>query len=96
LNVSGLGRELFYHNGDKMMAAAIETKPAFAAARPRLLFEGHYETGPYPFLANYDVSPDGHRLLMIKASEQESALTQFNIVLNWFEELNRRVPAERK
>jgi hypothetical protein len=79
-----------------MMAAAILTKPAFAAAKPRLLFEGHYETGVYPFLANYDVSPDGQQFLMIKASEQGSAPTQFNVVLNWFEELKGRVPAERK
>jgi hypothetical protein len=38
------GRELFYRNGDKMMTAAIETGPVFAAAKPKLLFEGHYET----------------------------------------------------
>src|SRR5262249_11970123 len=87
------GRELFYRNGDKMMAVAIETKPAFAAAKPRLLFEGHYETGLYPFLANYDVSPDGQRFLMIKASEQESAARHINVVQNWFEELKERVPA---
>ncbi|HYV30534.1 MAG TPA: protein kinase, partial [Candidatus Binatia bacterium] len=64
------GRELFYRNGDKMMAAAVETKPTFAAAKPKLLFEGHYETGIYPSLPNYDVSPDGRRFLMIKSSEQ--------------------------
>lgn len=39
------GRELFYRNGDKMMVAAVETKLAFAAAKPGLLFEGRYETG---------------------------------------------------
>ena len=86
------GRELFYRNGDKMMAAAVETKPTFAAAKPNLLFEGHYETGLYPSLANYDVSPDGQRFLMIKSSEQETAATQINVVLNWLEDLKRRVP----
>jgi len=45
-------------------------------------------------VANYDVSPNGQRVLMIKASEQErSATTQINVVLNWFEELKRRVPS---
>jgi serine/threonine-protein kinase len=87
------GRELFYRNGDKMMAAAIVTQPAFAPAKPRLLFEGHYETGLYPFLANYDVSPDGQRFLMIKASDQGSTPTQFNVVFNWSEELRRLAPA---
>jgi serine/threonine-protein kinase len=87
------GRELFYRNGDKMMATAIETKPTFTATKPKLLFERHYETSPQSFLANYDVSPDGQRFLMIKASEQESAATQLNVVLNWSDELRRLVPA---
>jgi eukaryotic-like serine/threonine-protein kinase len=87
------GRELFYRIGDKMMATAIETKPVFAAAKPKLLFEGHYETSMYAFEPNYDVSPDGQRFLMIKASEQESAPTQLNVVLNWSEELRRLAPA---
>jgi hypothetical protein len=57
-----------------------------------MLFEGLYE----PSLvrnANYDVSPDGRRFLMLKASApQEEALTQINVVFNWFEDLRRRVP----
>jgi Tol biopolymer transport system component len=87
------GRELYYRNGDKMMVAAVGTQPAFAAAKPRLLFEGHYETGLSPFESNYDVGPDGQRFLMIKASEQESAATQLNVVLNWSDELRRLAPA---
>jgi hypothetical protein len=86
------GRELFYRNGDKMMAAAVETKPTFAAAKPQLLFERHYEASPQSFLANYDVSPDGQRFLMVKAGEQESAATQINVVLNWADELRRLAP----
>jgi hypothetical protein len=42
---------------------------------------------------NYDVSPDGQRFLMLKPPESaEAAPTQINVVLNWFEELKRRVP----
>jgi dipeptidyl aminopeptidase/acylaminoacyl peptidase len=85
------GRELSYRNGDKMMAAAVQTKTGFAAAKPKLLSEGHYETGLYFFSANYDVSPDGQRFLMIKASEQEPTATQINVVLNWFEDLREKV-----
>jgi hypothetical protein len=43
-------------------------------------------------VANYDVPPDGQRFLMNKAKDQKSAPTQINVVLNWFEELKRRVP----
>jgi eukaryotic-like serine/threonine-protein kinase len=87
------GRELFYRNGDKMMSAAIEARPMLSAAKPELLFEGHYEPGIFPFEPNYDVSPDGKRFLMVKGSEQESAATQLNVVLNWSDELRRLAPA---
>jgi eukaryotic-like serine/threonine-protein kinase len=90
------GRELFYRSGDKMMAVDITTQPGFAAGKPRMLFEGRYEPAPVP-IANYDVSPDGQRFLMLKPTEQAQASpTQINIVLNWFEELKRRVPAGSK
>jgi serine/threonine-protein kinase len=90
------GRELFYRIGDKMMAVDITTEPNLKAGKPKVLFERHYEptpaTGP-----NYDVSPDGQRFLMLKPSEQETAApTQINVVLNWSEELKRRVPTEKK
>ena len=43
-----------------------------------------------------DTSPDGQRFLMIKPSEQQAqAATQINVVLNWFEELKRRVPVKQ-
>ena len=90
------GRELFYRNGDKMMAVEVAPQPSFAAGKPRTLFEGQY----MPTLTmppNYDVSPDGQRFLMLKPGEQAAAApTQINVVLNWFEELKRRVPAGTK
>jgi Tol biopolymer transport system component len=90
------GRELFYRIGDKMMAVEITTQPGFAAGTPRVLFEGRYEPAPFP-VANYDVSPDGQRFLMLKPVEQTGAApTQINVVLNWFEELKRRVPTGTK
>jgi eukaryotic-like serine/threonine-protein kinase len=90
------GRELFYRSGDKMMAVDIATQPGFAAGKPRMLFEGRYELAPIP-IANYDVSLDGQRFLMLKPSEQEQAApTQINVVLNWFEELKQKVPTGTK
>jgi eukaryotic-like serine/threonine-protein kinase len=90
------GRELFYRSGDQMMAVDIATQSGFAAGKPRMLFEGKYEKAPVP-VANYDVSPDGQRFLMLKPSEQEQAApTQINVVLNWFEELKQKVPVGKK
>lgn len=87
------GRELFYRSGNKMMAVDITTQPSFSAGSPRMLFAGEYVPAGYPnTYADYDVSADGQRFLMIKQSEQGTAVTQINVVQNWFEELKRRVP----
>ena len=93
------GNELFYRTGpqrEKMMVVEYQTQPTFSASRPRLLFEGNYvaqvATSP---AAYYSVSPDGQRFLMMEAPEQTSAaLTQINVVLNWFEELKQKVPVK--
>ena len=89
------GRELFYRSGAKMMAVDISTQPVFTPGKPKMLFEGRYLTtnAALPF---YAVTSDGQRFLMVKTSEQQLAATQINVVLNWFEELKRRAPTEKK
>jgi serine/threonine-protein kinase len=88
------GRELFYRDGSKMMVVDIAaTKVTLTAGKPRVLFEGEYLPTPAT-TPNYDVSPNGH--LMIKAGATgDVAPTQINVVLNWFEELKRRVPSNK-
>jgi Tol biopolymer transport system component len=88
------GRELFYRSGEKMMAVSVVFGETFSAENPRLLFEGHFVPSRRGDAA-YDVSPDGQRFLMVKRV-QESIPTQLNIILNWFEELKRRVPAGKR
>ena len=86
------GRELFYVNRDKMMAVEVHTQPAFSAGTPQLLFTGKYQASPNG-VAAYDVSPDA-RLLKIQPTSSEQATTQINVVINWPEELKRRVPTK--
>jgi serine/threonine-protein kinase len=84
------GRELFFRDRDRMMVVAVNTQPTFSAGRPRLLF-----TGPFVRSArriNYDVSPDGELFVMLDAGEESGGATKVNVLLNWFEELKRRVP----
>jgi serine/threonine-protein kinase len=88
------GSELFYRNGNKMMAVAISTEPELAPGQPTLLFQREYETGlsaEFPG-SNYDVTPDG-RFVMIRIDES-SGSRQIHVVLNWLEELKRLVPTE--
>ena len=85
------GRELFYRQGDRMMAVDIATQPDLIAQTPRMLFESadllRVSTTP-----NYDVTRDGQRFLMVQRTAQQPA-PQLTVVLNWFDELRRRAPA---
>jgi serine/threonine protein kinase len=75
---------LFYRRGDEMIAIDIAAGPPIHLGPARRLFTRPYNltNGYWP---NYDVTPDGRRLLMIRGSAQEVP-TRVNVVLNW---LNR-------
>jgi len=87
------GAELFYRDQDKLMVVEIKTQPAFAAGKPRVLFEGGYE-GPISSRANFDISPDGHRFLMLQKTAQKESSTDIKIVPNWFQEVRRRTQSK--
>lgn len=91
------GRELFYRNGDKMMAVEVQTEPVFRAGTPRVLFEAAYGHPPPTFQPGigYDVAPDRKHFLMVKPVEEEPSSPQLQVVENWFEELKQRVPTSR-
>jgi serine/threonine-protein kinase len=85
------GHELFFRSGEQMMVAEVTTHPSFRAATARLLFRGPYLRTP-TISPEYDVALDDQHFLMVEPSD-EKPTTQFNVVLNWFNELKRRVPA---
>jgi serine/threonine-protein kinase len=95
------GRELFYRNGDRMMGVEVSQRrdsngafpSGFTAGSPRLLFEGHYQFSGL-VTSDYDVSQDGQRFLMVQSSGPEQTPSQIRVVLNWFTELQRRVPVK--
>ena len=80
--------ELFFRSGDKMMTVEITTHPTLSPGKPSLLFEGQYARSGQA-RADYDVTPDGQRFLMMM---DEATGSEINVVLNWFEELKRLVP----
>jgi serine/threonine-protein kinase len=88
------GRELFYlDESNTLMAVPVETSGAqFRYGRPAKVFETTYSGDFY----SYDVTPDGQRFLMMKPSElgDRSRPTSLVVVLNWLDELKRRVPTQ--
>jgi serine/threonine-protein kinase len=94
------GKELFYRNGDAVMAVPVKTVPTFSLETPRTLFRGTYVSnvfmaGNWDFVT-WDVSPDGKRFLMMKEAGSTASggggSRKISIVLNWTEELKQRVP----
>ena len=74
-----------------MTAEVASREPELRFLAPRMLFEGGFIPWEPNTGRTYDVAADG-RFLMIE--QTPSYLTQrFAVVLNWFEELKRRVSA---
>ena len=83
------GRELFFAKGDTLYTTAVRLGRTFASGAVRRLF-----SGPYSFdevIVNYAVTADGQRFL-VPRSRIDSAPRQLELVLHWFEELNRLAP----
>ena len=80
------GRELFFARGDTLFTVPVSPGPTFRSGAVRRLF-----SGPYGFddvYLNYDAAPDGQHFVMPR-SRVDSAPRQLELVLNWFDELNR-------
>ena len=88
------GRELFYAQGQQLWAVSVETdsEKGFHPGPPRFLFEGPYDLrGGGPGIhSHYDVAPDGRFIVL----NRDSGRPTCNVILNWGEELERRVPTE--
>jgi eukaryotic-like serine/threonine-protein kinase len=77
------GSELFYREGDTLKSVAIGRGAPLQYGAPRPVFEGRYEHSPYGGRsANYDVSPDGKRFLMLRRKNVPTPAA-IHIVLNW-------------
>jgi serine/threonine-protein kinase len=80
------GRRLFYRANKKFVAVTATTTPAFAVTSRDVLFDDTFVTAAAPH-ANYDVTPDGKRLLVLEAVEDP----QIFIVSNWGTEVRARL-----
>jgi hypothetical protein len=80
------GREIYYRNGQRMVAVSVDTtgaEPVFGT--PTALFADEYDFGAGISIPNYDVTSDG-RFIMLRRGPNGGNL---RVVLNWTEELKR-------
>ena len=83
------GTRLFYRDGRHMIAASVRTSGgSFLVTGRTELFDDDYVYAEAPH-ANYDVSPDGTRLLMVQSAEKP----EYEVVVGFATELRARMRA---
>jgi len=89
------GQEIYYRSGRQMMVVPVQNTDTMELGRPSVLFEGNYFLQPIPAGGrNYDLADDG-RFLMVKPIDADGSFAlRMNVVLNWYDELNRLAPIE--
>jgi Tol biopolymer transport system component len=88
------GGELFYRNRWQMIAVPITTEPEVGLTGGRMILFEDDSLVANQFVPNYDVHPDNQRFLMVEDVAPRRSGQRINIVLNWFEELERLTRAE--
>ncbi len=83
--------ELFYIQDQRMMVAHLETEPVFGVEREALFSVATFNTG-VGYRTLYDYDPGTDRFLMVENMNRAPVL--LTVVVNWFEELKQRVPAD--
>jgi hypothetical protein len=66
-----------------MMAAAVTPDRDNRKAMTQVLFEDRFELGTID-TANYDITPDQARFVMVWAGERGSAQSVLHVVINWW------------
>ena len=93
------GRELFYRSqtteAQQFLSAAVTSVSPFRTDTPRVMFESKtFEYDSTVPIRSWNVSPDGQRFLLLRfAPQTDKPVTSMHLVLNWTEELKRRVPS---
>jgi serine/threonine-protein kinase len=94
------GRDLFFLDLDSskiMVASYKETADSFSAANPRVWSEKRVLDLGVSY--SYDLAPDGNRfaaVLYADGSSEQKPVTNLAFLLNFFDELRRRIPPEAK
>jgi serine/threonine-protein kinase len=85
------GRQLYYVSGrKKVMSVAVQTEPTLRLGRPQLMFEAEADLR----WRGFDVTADG-RFLVCRPRRTEGP-AELEVILNWFEELERLAPHPRR
>ena len=85
------GDELFYVEGNALMAVGVETQQGFKAGTPRKLFDGEQidmRFFPGNLASMYDVAADGRHFVVVQSLGKGSGDSVI-VVQNWFAEFDK-------
>ncbi|HEX2717846.1 MAG TPA: hypothetical protein VHM67_09220, partial [Gemmatimonadaceae bacterium] len=88
---SPTGRELFYRANGKVMAARITWHDGAPSVQREELFDDVYGSNPNAHVT-FTAMPDGNRFVFLQPTDGGSKCV---VVLNWFDEVRRRMTAAR-
>lgn len=83
------GRRLLYRSNGQFVVASISTTPTFRVTSTANFMDDTYRPFAAPH-ANYDVSPDGKKLLVVKGETPRLV-----VVHRWWAEVRQRLQDER-
>jgi serine/threonine-protein kinase len=90
------GKEIIYIPAQSnALVVSVNTSPSFSVSKTTLELPAKGREGGPSSIRNYDVMPDGRLLGVVDAESQPSGapeIPQIRVVLNWFEELNQKLP----
>jgi hypothetical protein len=90
--------DLFYRslNGEKMFSVSVKTSPTLNVGTPVQVFQGRYYVPPTGSpRAQYDVTADGKRFLMlasVAAADSTQNQPRVVVVQRWFDEVRSKIP----
>jgi hypothetical protein len=85
------GKRIYYRANRMLVAATVETRPAFTVTSRDTLFADVFATDP--FHTNYDIAPDGTHFVMLLPVDNNRQAT---VVLNFAKEVRAKMAAEKR
>lgn len=81
-----VGDRIYFRDDEHTYQVAVQTQPELSVGRPERLFTFEDPPPPVGPFANYDVTADGERFLMVEGEEDSGRIV---VTLNWLEEIER-------
>ena len=85
------GKELFYVEGDTLMATPVSTSPSLTVGSPEALFSAQGLAWAGANFLGYDVTPEGNQFVLKEVVEADTeAQPVIRVVQNWHDEFRDR------